>query len=74
MLAGEDLITCLENELVLVVVQPAAVVVGICGALFQIRERRYHLAGDEIVANAEVLQRTLRLRAPQLVAGDVHLA
>ena len=64
MLAGENLIARLENELVLVVVQPGAVVVGVRRALFQSRVRRDHLAGDEIVADAEVLQRTLRLRAP----------
>jgi len=54
--AGENLIARLENELVLVVVQPRAVVVGVRCALFQSRVRRNHLAGDEIVADAEVLQ------------------
>jgi hypothetical protein len=71
MLAGENLITRLENEPVLVVAQPPAIVVGIRRALFQSRVRRDHLAGDEIVADAEVLQRALRLGAPQLVAGNI---
>jgi hypothetical protein len=34
----------------------------------------YHLAWHEILADAEMLERTLCLRAPELVGGDVDLA
>lgn len=52
------------------VIQPAPGIVGDrCGSL-QDGVGRYHLPGDKIVADAEMFERALRLRAPELVGGD----
>ena len=71
MLAGEDLVTGLNDQLVPLVVEPPAGVVGIGGGFLQSGVRGNHLARDQILPDAEMFERTLRLRAPQLVARHV---
>src|SRR6516225_6390805 len=66
-LAGEDLVAGLHDQLVASVVQPAAGMVRDGGGLLQDRVAGDHLARNEILADAEMLQRALRLRSPQLV-------
>src|SRR5256714_355185 len=44
------------------------------GGLLQDAERAYHLARHRVVADAEVVERALGLRAPVAVGGDLDLA
>ncbi len=67
MLAGENLVACLNDQVVLLVAQSFTVVVGNRGGLFQDRIRRDHLAGNEILTNAEMLEGTLGLCTPELI-------
>ena len=69
MLAGEDLVTDLNDQLVALVVEPPAGMVGIGGGFLQDGVGGYHLARDQVLADAEVLERALGLRAPELVGG-----
>src|SRR6516225_1410813 len=72
-LAGEDLVAGLHDQLVASVVQPAAGMVRDGGGLLQDRVARDHLARNEVLADREMLQRALRLRSPQLVGGNPNL-
>ena len=69
MLAGEDFVAGLNDQLVALIVEPLAVVVGDGGGLLQGRVGRDHLAGNQVLPDAEMFKRTLGLRAPQLVGG-----
>src|ERR1700739_2290030 len=71
MLSGENLVTSLHDEPVALVVKPAACVIGGGSGFLEDGVRRDHLARDEVMPDAEVLERTLRLRPPQLVAGHI---
>src|SRR6266404_9802256 len=66
-LAGKDLITSLDDESVSLVVEPLSGMVGLSGAFFQRRICCDHLPRDQILSDAEVLQRPLRLGAPQTI-------
>src|SRR5262249_4776032 len=74
MLAGENLVTRLNDELVGLGVESFPGVIGVRGRLLQRRVRGDHLARDQVVPDAEVLERALRLGSPQSVGRDVHLA
>ena len=74
MLAGEDLVADLDDQLVRLVVEPPAGMVGVGRRLLQDGVGGDHLARDQILADAEMLERALRLRAPELVGGDADLA
>ena len=75
MLAGEDLVADLDDQRLLVrrPSRPAGVV-DQRGRLLDDGVGGDHLPRDQVVADAEMLQRALRLRAPQLVGRDMHLA
>ena len=67
MLAGEDFVAGLDDQLVALIVEPLAVVVGDGGGFLQGGVGRDHFAGNQILADAEMLERTLGLSAPELV-------
>src|ERR1700756_1378016 len=56
MLAGEDLITSLNDESVLLVIESTACVVCVGGSLLQSGVCRNHLARDEILADVEMFK------------------
>jgi hypothetical protein len=55
-LAGQDFIAGLDDQFVSLCVEPPAIMVGNGGGLLQRRVGRDHLAGDEILAVAEMLE------------------
>src|ERR1700730_17661746 len=67
MLAGQDFVTGLNDQLIALIVKPLAVAVGGGGGLLQGGVGRDHLAGDQVLPDAEMFKRTLGLGAPQLV-------
>ena len=72
MLARENLVTRLNNESVLLVVEPAASMIGIGGGFLQSRICGNHLARHQILPYAEMFERPLRLCPPELGARHVH--
>ena len=74
MLAGQDLVADLDDQAMRLVVEPLAVMVGVGRGLLQDGKGRDHLARDEVLADAEMLERPLGLRAPQLVGRHAHFA
>src|SRR5215475_6286096 len=70
----KDLITDSSDEMKARIVQPIIVMVGDGGAFFQRRIRRDHLARHQILADAEVLQRPLRLSSPEFIRWNLHFA
>ena len=73
-LASEDLVTDLHDQLVGLFGEPLAGVVGGGRGFLQNGIRDDHLSRDQILANAEVLERTLSLCAPELVGGNIDFA
>ena len=67
--ALQDLIGDLDYEIMRLVVQPPAGVVGVGRCLLEDGVRGDHLARDQILADAEMLERPLGLCAPKLVSG-----
>jgi hypothetical protein len=74
MAARENLVTCANDQLMGLGVETAARSVRVRGSLLQRRVCGDHLARDEVVSDAEVLQRALRLGSPEFVGRDVDLA
>ena len=74
MLPAEDLVGDLDDQGVDLVVEPAAGMVGVGRCLFQDGVGIDHLARDQILADAEMFERALGLRAPELVGRDLDLA
>src|SRR5260370_37732607 len=72
MASCEDLITGLNDQLVALVVEPPAGMIGISGSFLQNGVRADHLAWDQILPDAEMFKRSLGLRSPQLVAWHIH--
>ena len=68
-LASQDLVAGLDDQIVLLIPQPAAFVVHHGRRLFEQGVGDYHLPGDEIVADAEMLQGTLGLGPQSRSAG-----
>src|SRR5262249_13863925 len=64
----------LNDQFVSLVIQTPAGMVGGGGGLLQDRVASDHLARDQILADTEVLERTLSLCTPELVGRDVHHA
>jgi hypothetical protein len=56
MLASEDFVASLHNQLVAFIVETPAGVVGDRGSSFQRRVRRNHLTRNQVLADAEVLE------------------
>ena len=64
MLAGEYLVTDLNDQLVGLVVEPLAGVVRVGGGFLQNGVRGNHLTRDQVLADAEVFKGALGLGAP----------
>src|SRR5262245_4258478 len=73
-LACQNFVTCLHNKLEMPIVESITGMVGYGCRLLQRRVGSNHLARYEICANAEVLQRTLRLSAPEFFGGNIDFA
>jgi hypothetical protein len=73
-LAGEDFVASPNDQRVGFVLQAAGGVVRRGGGALEGGIGGDHLARDQILPDAEVLQRALGLRAPQLVGRHRHLA
>ncbi len=71
-LAGEDFVAGLDDQLVLLVAEPLAGMVCRSSGLLQDGIGGDHLARNQVLADAEVLERPLGLRAPQLVRRHFH--
>src|SRR5262249_37206428 len=67
MLTGEDLVTSLSDKLVLLVAQPLTGMICRRGAFLQNGVGVDHFTGNQVLADAEMFQRTLSLSAPELV-------
>jgi len=74
MLAGEDLVTDLNDEIMTFVIEALSREVRVRGSFFQNGIGGDHLAGHQVFADAEVFERTLGLRTPQLVGGYAHFS
>src|SRR5437763_47432 len=72
--AGEDFVADLNDELIGLVLEPLAGMIGVGRGFLQDRVGSDHLPRDQILADAKVLEGTLGLRAPQLVGGNVDFA
>ncbi|MDF9866291.1 hypothetical protein M2437_005273 [Methylorubrum pseudosasae] len=72
-LSGQNLVADLNDELVLRLAEAAIREVDVGGGLFQDRVARHELTRHPLDPDVEILDRPLRLGAPQLVAGDLHL-
>ena len=64
MLAGENLVTGINDQLMGLVLEPLAGMVRVGGGFLQNRVRGNHLARDQVLADAEVLKGALGLSAP----------
>src|SRR6266404_4632259 len=73
-LARENLIASLHNESVTLVIEALPGMVGIGRAFLQRGVRRDHLPWDQVLSDAKVLQRTLRLGAPKTIRRDFDFA
>src|SRR5215510_551682 len=67
MLASENFVASLNDKFVLLVAQPFAGVVSHRCAFLQSGVSRYHFTRNQVLADAEMFQRTLSLSAPELV-------
>src|SRR5260370_19798326 len=74
MLAGDDLVADPGDELV--GLRPEAPTRAICvgGGFLEDCVGGNHLPRNQVRADAEVLERALRLRAPQLVGGNSYFS
>src|SRR6266480_2130368 len=70
MFSGEDLVTDAQDQIVPLLVEAGALVIGDGGGALQYRVGADHLARHQVVADAEILQRALSLCAPQPLGGD----
>src|SRR5215831_10835314 len=67
MLAGENLVANLGDQFVLLVVQPLAGMIGFGCSFLQNRIGCNHFAGNQILPNVEMFERTLGLCTPKFV-------
>ena len=72
MLAGEDFVAGLHDQLVTLIVEPLAGVIRGGGGFLQGGIGGDHFARNQILADAEMLERALGLSAPQLVRRDFN--
>src|SRR6266478_8370128 len=73
-LARENLIAGLHNESEALVIETLPGMVGNCRAFLQCSVSGDHLSWDQMESDAKILQRTLRLRAPQTIRRDFYFA
>src|SRR5260370_42427073 len=71
-LAGQDFVASLNDQLVALVVKPLAVVVRDCRGFLQGGVGRDHFARNQVLPDAEMLKRPLGLSAPELVGGHFY--
>src|SRR5262249_8818426 len=74
MLSGEDLIARLNDQFVSLVIETLAGMVGCGRGLLQGGVGSDHLTRNQVLADAEMLERTLRLSPPQLVCWHFNHA
>src|ERR1700692_1415989 len=74
MLAGEEFIADTHDQILRGRVEPSASVIGDGRRPLQDGVGRDYLARDQILADAEMLQRSLGLRSPQLVGRNLDCA
>src|SRR4030095_8445763 len=74
MLASEDFVASLNDQLVLLIFEPLAGMICRGSSLLQDGIGRDHLTRNQIFADAEMLKRALCLGPPELVGGDSDLA
>src|SRR5262249_17187799 len=67
MLAGEDFVTNLRGQFVLQITEPLAVMIGRGCGLFQNGIGSDHFTRNQILADTEMLERTLSLSTPELI-------
>src|SRR5215472_7230896 len=67
MLTGQNLVASLYDQFVALIVESFTVVIGVGSGLLQGGVGSDHFARNEICANAEMLERALCLRSPQLI-------
>jgi hypothetical protein len=72
MLARENLVADVDDQLVDLAVETTAGIIRVRRRLLQDRVGLDHFARHQVPADAEMLQRALRLRTPELVRGNVH--
>src|SRR5262245_15120691 len=72
--ACQNLVTSLDNKLETLNVESITCMVGYGRRLLQRRVGSNHLARHEIFADAKVLERTLRLSAPEFFGGNIDFA
>src|SRR5215472_3375663 len=73
-LSGKDLVTGLCDQSVAMAVESRSGVVGVGSGFLQRGVRCDHLPRDQVLTDAEVLQRALRLSAPEFISRNVNLA
>src|ERR1700732_5120204 len=69
MLAGQNLVAGLNDQLTTLIVKALALAVCDGGGFLQGGVGRDHFAGNQVLPDAEMLKRTLGLSTPQLVGG-----
>ncbi len=74
MLADQYLVTGINNQLVALFIQPLADMVRVGGCFLQNCVGGNHLARNEVLADAEVLERALGLGAPEPIGWDFDFA
>jgi hypothetical protein len=74
MLPRQDLVADLDDQPMRRIVEPSAGVVGISRRLLQVCVGGDHLPRNQVLADAEVLERALRLRSPKLVSRHLDHA
>src|SRR5712671_2274308 len=74
MLASEDFVADLNDQIVTLLVEPLTGIVGIGCGFFQGGVGGDHFPGNQILANAEVLKRALSLSAPEFVSSNIYFA
>ena len=74
MLARENLIAGLDNESEGLVIETLPGMIGNCRAFLQCGLSCDHLSWDQMESDAKMLQRTLRLSAPQAIRWNLDFA
>jgi len=74
MLASEDFVAGLNDQLVMLIVKPLAGMVGCGSGFLQDRIGGDHLTRNQILADAEMLERALGLSTPELVRRNLDFA
>src|SRR5271154_7631869 len=73
-LPGQNLVASLHDQPVNRAVQPSTCMVGVGGRLLQDWVGSDHLPRDQVLADAEMLQRPLRLRSPESIGLNFHFS